>query len=199
MDYRKIFNTVRFRKKRYDAICELLEIKNSDTILDIGCGHGISFEIFNRTNQIIGMDLYDSYHASNYSYVKGDAENLPFEDKEFDVAVSIGCFEHIWPMEKLGKCIMEIDRVAKRGCALVPSISSLLEPHFQKFFWQLRPFEKRIKLSDKTLGVEKAGAHEKLNYLSDDAWLNFTGFENWSTKSYWHIFPLLKNLLIYKC
>lgn len=198
MNYKKIFDPVRYRKKRYDAICELLKIKDSDTILDIGCGHGISFEVFNRTNQIVGIDLYDSYHAPNYTFVKGDAENLPFDDKEFDVAVSIGCFEHIRPMKKLDKCVVEIDRVSKRGLVVVPSISTLLEPHFHKFFWHLRAFEKRKKLFDKTFGFEQAGSHERLNYLSDDAWLNFTGFQDWNIKNYWHIFPLIKNLFIYK-
>lgn len=199
MNYRKVFDPVRHRRRRYDAICKLLKIKDSDKILDIGCGHGISLEVFNRTNQIVGVDFYDGYHAPNFTFVKGDAENLPFDNKEFDVAISIGCFEHIRPMKKLDKCAAEIDRVSKRGLVMVPSISTLLDPHFQKFFWQLRPFEKRKKLIDKTFGFEQAGIHERLNYLSDDTWLNFTGFQDWNIKNYWHIFPLIKNLFIYKC
>ena len=70
MNYRQLFDPVRRRKERYNAICSLLKIKDSDTILDIGYGHGLSFEVFNRTNQIVGLDLYDKHHAPKYSFAK---------------------------------------------------------------------------------------------------------------------------------
>ncbi len=49
----------------------------------------------------------------------------PFRDNEFDVAVSIGVFEHIRPMSKLVKASMEIARVSRRFLVVVPSIATL--------------------------------------------------------------------------
>lgn len=199
MNYRKLVDPVRNRRRRYEAIGSLLRIGERDHILDVGCGHGISFEVFNTTNRIVGVDLNPSdYAAANFVFCCADGAALPFVDDAFDVAVSIGCFEHITPMEKLDICIKEINRVARRGLVVVPCVTTLLEPHFHSFLWQLRSYERRLRLSHASLGFERPGRHERINYLSDDAWLNFTGFSTWKTKRYWHIFPVVRNLFIYK-
>jgi SAM-dependent methyltransferase len=199
MNYREWFNPVRNRRRRYDAIVRLLRIKESDSILDVGCGHGLSLEAFNTTNRIVGIDLNPTHHsAPNFTFCHADAAELPFADGAFDVAVSISCFEHIVPMAKLDACIREIDRVASRALVAVPCVTTLLEPHFQTFLWQLRPYEHRRRHGNRQLGFEPAGQHERINYLTDDAWLNFHGFRTWRSRRYWHIFPVVRNLFLYK-
>lgn len=199
MNYRRVFDPVQRRRRRYNAIVEALGITAQDTILDVGCGQGISFEVFNATNPIVGVDLGPTQHmASNFRHYQGDAGHLPFANGEFDVAVSIGCFEHIRPMAHLDDCIREIDRVAHKGLVVVPCITTPLEPHFHSFFWQLRSYNRRILLGNRNLGFEPAGEHERITYLSDDAWLNFDGFSKWRTMRYWHIPPVVENLFILK-
>lgn len=199
MNYRRLFNPARNRRRRYEAIIGLLGITAGDSILDVGCGHGLSFEAFNTTNRIVGIDLnLPHYGAPNFTFRRADGVDLPFADGEFDVAVSIGCFEHITPMAKLDACVTEINRVAKRAIVVVPCVTTLLEPHFHAFLWQLYSYEHRTRRGDMNLGFELAGRHERINYLTDDAWLNFTGFSTWKTRRYWHIFPVVRNLFIYK-
>ena len=199
MNYRRLINPVRNRRRRYDAIVSLLGIEDCDSVLDVGCGHGLSFETFNTTNRIVGVDLNLSHHdAPNFTFRRADGAELPFADGEFDVAVSIGCFEHITPMTKLDACVLEINRVAKRALVVVPCITTVLEPHFHSFLWQLRSYEHRNRRGNMSLGFEPVGRHERINYLSDDAWLNFKGFSTWKTRRYWHIFPIVRNLFVYK-
>ena len=175
-----------------------INLEPGDNILDVGCGHGISFEVFNATNKIVGLDFYEAYTASNFTFVKGDAADIPFADNHFDVAVSIGVFEHINPMSRLDKCIKEINRVACKAIVVVPSIGTIIEPHFHKMLWHLRSYKARQSLSHQHLGFEEPNNHEKLNYLADDTWLNFEGFLGWKVKNHWHIPPLIKNIFIYK-
>jgi cyclopropane fatty-acyl-phospholipid synthase-like methyltransferase len=200
MNYRRLFNLESNRQKRYEVIVSLLRIEDSDSVLDIGCGHGLSFEAFDTTNRIVGVDLNPSdYRAADFTFRLANGSELPFADSEFDVAVSIGCFEYITPMTELDACISEINRVAKRALVVVPSITILLESHFHSFLWQLRSYERRRKLSHSSLGFELPGRHEEINYFSDNAWLNFIGFSTWKTKRHWHMFPIVRNLFIYKC
>src|SRR5687768_5547212 len=100
MDLRRLVHTAGLRRARYDRIAETLGIRPSDRILDIGCGKGGgSVASYNRTNEIVGVDLFDpgefGLRQDNVSYVQGDACDLrSLPDKSFDVAISIGMLEH---------------------------------------------------------------------------------------------------------
>jgi len=198
VNLRNIYNGAAFRRRRYECICELLQISPADRVLDVGCGCGLSFEAFNDGNKIVGVDFRRGYSAKNFSFVAADAERLPFLTRSFDVVVSIGCLEHISPIGKLDTCIAEIDRVGRQGAVVVPCITTPLEPHFSQPFWQLRGYANRLRRAGDTLGFEVGGSHERLNYMADDSWLNFGGFRVWKTKRYWHIPGLISNLVIYK-
>jgi ubiquinone/menaquinone biosynthesis C-methylase UbiE len=157
-------------------------------VLEIGCAHGKDFIQFINYPcvQITGIDIKDQdIEQDNVTFLKMDAQELPFEDKYFDLCVSFGVLEHIQPIEKLSRVIRQIDRVSKSYAIIVPSISTILEPHTASFLWQLKSSEKKLK-------------YTCLNYYSDEAWLQFQGFNNAHTKRYSYIPFFLKNTLIYK-
>lgn len=157
-------------------------------LLEVGCGNGqdLVSHLTGRNVSVYGMDIDDYGIAqSNFTFVKGDAARMPFLDKHFDAVVSIGVLEHIEPMSKLLAMIGEIDRVSKSYAIVVPSVSTLLEPHTMIPLWQLR-----------ALGHKRAVP--ALNFFSDEAWLQFDGFLGASIKRFFHIPPIIANLLIYK-
>lgn len=162
---------------------------NGKRFLDIGCANGKDFiQFFSgyRGVEITGIDIVDrEIKQDNCSFLKIDAENLPFEEKYFDLCFSIGVFEHIEPVEKLCKVISELDRVAKSYVVVVPSISTIMEPHTTELFWQIRDSTKKRK-------------HSYLNYFSDEAWLQFSGFRDAKIKRYTYMPFLIKNTIIYK-
>lgn len=161
---------------------------NGKRVLEVGCGEGKDFIQFfdDSMVQITAIDIKDQIlEQSNVTFMKIDAQELPFEDKQFDLTVSFGVLEHIQPIEKLCKVISEIDRVSKSYAIIVPNISTLIEPHAVDLFWQLRSPERKCRYS-------------QLNYYSDEAWLQFKGFSKARIKRYSYIPFLIKNTLIYK-
>jgi len=92
----------------------------SKKVLEIGCGDGAMLKHIASTfipERIIGIDNgLESWHGigessgGNWEICDGDAENLSFEDKSFDVACSLGTFEHI---NDVSKALAEIKRVLK--------------------------------------------------------------------------------------
>ena len=180
-----------------------MDIKPHESILDVGCGDGYSFEVFNKQNPIVGVDIRPTkYSAPNFRFILADAADLPFDDKEFDVAISIGVFEHIRPFSKLIKASLEIRRVAKRFLVVVPAISTLIEPHYQRPFWHLRDHNKKMKIiRSKDISWYKrnaSGKYEHIIYMSDESWLELDGFRDANTYRYNYIPLLVQNLFIYK-
>jgi 2-polyprenyl-3-methyl-5-hydroxy-6-metoxy-1,4-benzoquinol methylase len=95
------------------------------TLLDVGCGEGVlTHEWAKRVDgQVVGIDLDDPHlhaewekrQAPNLEYRVLKAENMPFEDKSFDVASAIEVLEHVPDPEHT---VAEMARVA-RGHLLV--------------------------------------------------------------------------------
>jgi ubiquinone/menaquinone biosynthesis C-methylase UbiE len=181
----------KIKRRRYERVMSLLlaegDARRGLTALDVGCAHGSDFIQFALSDgvEVVGVDHDDQYAASGFELVRGDATQLPFRDGCFDLAVSMGVFEHIAPMDKLIQAAAEISRVARRFCVVVPSTGTLIEPHTMSPLWQMRaPGRKRVLPS------------YPVNYLSDEAWLQLPAFRGAKTARMWYL-PGLNNLLIY--
>jgi len=176
-------------KKINELYSERLTTGKRLRILEVGCHNGrdfVSFLELERALEIKGIDLVDhGIQQENFEYCRADAENIPFDDDYFDLVVSIGVLEHISPIEKLCSMISEIERVGKSHIIVVPSISTLVEPHTAKLVWQWRQANSKPSYSD------------NLNFFSDEAWLSFKGFETSKIKRSWFIPLLISNTYIY--
>jgi ubiquinone/menaquinone biosynthesis C-methylase UbiE len=181
-----------FKKRRIKYISNILGgIDNKDlNILDVGCGNGRDFITYFKDRDDIsftGIDLKDrGIRQENFTFVKGDAEKLPFSDNSFDIVISIGVLEHIVPIEKLCRVISEIDRVGKRYVVVVPCISTPYEPHVEAFRWQLRG-----------IGKKKRYNTQPLIYMSDEGWLSFKGFRNAKVDRFWYIPGVKREAIVY--
>jgi SAM-dependent methyltransferase len=77
--------------------------------VDIGCGFGTNRPIVEAVGgEWVGVEPFEGGAHT----VVGDAEDLPFEDNEFDVAVMDAVLEHI---PDVGKAFTEVSRVLKPG------------------------------------------------------------------------------------
>jgi demethylmenaquinone methyltransferase/2-methoxy-6-polyprenyl-1,4-benzoquinol methylase len=119
---------VSWRKK----VVKFVKEKNPKSILDIATGTGdlaLQFAAQTKAEKIVGLDLSEGMLSiakkkalkkdsnSKVEFIKGDSENLPFEDGSFDaITVSFG----IRNFENLEKGLSEIHRVlAPKGIFVI--------------------------------------------------------------------------------
>lgn len=177
------------RMNRLDRLVDGGLTMPGSRVVEVGCSSGEDYIRFASSKgvHVTGVDVRDvvlSY--PNVEFVKADASDLPFSDKEFDIAVSIGVFEHIQPIETLAAAVREISRVARSYVVVVPSISTRLEPHVGQFYYPIRANGKKK--------VPWWG----LNYFSDEAWLQFSGFAGAQIDRFDYIPGLVTNTVIWK-
>jgi arsenite methyltransferase len=106
---------------------EFANIKEGDTVLDLGSGAGndcfVARSIVGESGKIIGLDFADNMLAkarenarklnySNISFIKGDIENIPLDENLIDVVIS-NCVLNLVPDKK--KAFNEIYKVLKPG------------------------------------------------------------------------------------
>jgi SAM-dependent methyltransferase len=108
----------------YDETASLLSLKDSENVLDIGCGNGFVLELLAKTHrcQFDGIDVAkDAVQAASRrcrSYIKDnrmritiqDGAAMSFDDGSFDKAYSINV-AYFWP--DLIVQMMEIHRVLR--------------------------------------------------------------------------------------
>lgn len=112
----------------------IMSRKPKGKVVDIGCAFGyIVKRLRDKSIDAWGVDVsqYALSKAPDEAkpYLKqASADNLPFGDKEFDIAFSASTFEHL-PPEIVPKAIAEAVRVAKRGIIAVTPGDA---PHFDE-------------------------------------------------------------------
>jgi 2-polyprenyl-3-methyl-5-hydroxy-6-metoxy-1,4-benzoquinol methylase len=100
---------------------ELFAIAAPGSVLDIGCGEGILTARWAARlpdRRVVGFDLDDpelaahwaSYRYPNLAFDTGDARQLPYAEKEFDLVAAIEALEHIPGPERV---VAEMARVAR--------------------------------------------------------------------------------------
>lgn len=132
---------------RWKSVAEKIaahyQLKKGDKILDIGCGKG--FLLYELTQVvpgilICGIDISE-YGINNSKvevqpYLKlANATNLPFSDKEFDLAISLNTFHNLYNYD-LSKALTEMERVAKNKYLVVESYRNE-EEKVNLLYWQL--------------------------------------------------------------
>ena len=187
-----------FKRRRFQRIMELVPVDTSKPvrILEVGCSGSKDFVQFldGTAAEVWGVDLDDTSAKNitqeNFHFLAADGEHLPFEDKSFDLVVSVGLLEHIEPMEKLCRMIAEFDRVGVHQLTVIPSASTLLEPHCGRLRFPLR--------LEKSMLGNQPGQPLHLNFFSDHTWTKFQGFRDCQVKKIYYLAPLIRNTVIYR-
>jgi SAM-dependent methyltransferase len=132
----------RWRENRYRRFVELCRLSPGERILDVGAGAGGALERFNRTNEIVAVDLTPGesewLDQENVTVQVADGTKLPFGDREFPVVFSNSVIEHV-PEELQAAFAQEIRRVGERYYVQTPNRWFPIEPHYQFPLFQFLP------------------------------------------------------------
>jgi SAM-dependent methyltransferase len=106
------------------------ELGEGDSVLDVGCAKGFMLHEFRNLGlNVSGLDISE-YAVSNampgIDPYLGDARDLPFPDKSFDLVVSLGTIHNL---DRPGviKALGEIERVGKNAFVTVDSFRNAEE------------------------------------------------------------------------
>jgi ubiquinone/menaquinone biosynthesis C-methylase UbiE len=119
-------------RRRCETVIEYLDAGPDDTILDCGCGYGFYLRLLDDLTgaTIVGLDPDQDRldqcrqqlgDRSRVSYVRGDAQALPFPAESFSYAVCSEVLEHL---DDDRAAMAELFRVLRPGGALALTVPS---------------------------------------------------------------------------
>jgi len=111
------------QERKLELARSLLDPQSTDTILDVGCGTGLSSKL---PGKITGIDPSEEMLDKNpiKNKVLGKAENLPFLDNSFDKLICLSVLQNV---DNLEQALKEMARVTKnRAVISVPKRSNVL-------------------------------------------------------------------------
>ncbi len=97
-------------------------LKAGDSLLDVGCAKGFMLHDMAELIpglKVTGVDVSEYAIANAMPDMKphvrvADARRLPYDDKSFDVVISVNTVHNL-EREECGQALREIERVARRG------------------------------------------------------------------------------------
>ena len=121
-------------------------------LLDIGCGDGLLYENLmakQGKRRCIGIDTecemlrvaqnsFEKKKENRFSFLKADAQNLPFLDKTVDIAICINTFYNFHAKDDVVDALEEMERVCKRDGFIIFDIRNKRNPFVYlrfKFVW----------------------------------------------------------------
>lgn len=105
-------------QKSIDFIFDNLKDDKEKKILDIGCGNGYILAKLKALGyaNLTGCDIVNEMADTTIPFVKGNIENLPFKNEEFDIVLCNHTIEHIINSYK---AVEELKRICKDKLILV--------------------------------------------------------------------------------
>ena len=142
-----------------DSLAGRKNCQKNCSVLDVGCGKGLFFEILRRgwgdvasDHHLIGIDFssemirYAKENQTNESLVKGDHTLLPFKSSGFNEVYSINSFL-VPERESRLKCFAESFRVLKPG-GIFTGLFPSNENHLEQSYALKEGFLKKQKYTD---------------------------------------------------
>ena len=133
---------------RWKPVAELLiqnyKLTNDSSVLDVGCGKAFllyEMKLILPGLKVIGFDLSNHGLENAHKDIKDSLfihraqDPFPFNDNEFDLVISLGCFHNLRVFE-LEQALAETERVGRQWYVMLESYRNELE-QFNLQCWAL--------------------------------------------------------------
>jgi ubiquinone/menaquinone biosynthesis C-methylase UbiE len=184
--YNKFNRDYSKNRDTYDYICDqdFYEMVNFETkgknLLDIGCGNGDDLLQFKKLGaQVFGLEpskeFIEEIKLKNLNVKNGVGENLPFEDKTFDIVISKYAIQ---TSTQAKECLLEAARVLKKDGILHILVKHPIRQFLEKRKFQNKPvnyFKQEITESiiyNGKITLEEP-SHSMEDYFNRDFFSNF--------------------------
>jgi hypothetical protein len=136
----------RSRRRRHELFVRAMGLQGDEHILDVGCGSS-GLRALDERLDITGLDRLPQpgYAGGPERFVQGDALEMPFPGKAFDVAYCNSLIEHVEPGRR-EQLASELRRVAGRYFVQTPNRWFPIEPHVLLPLFQFLPRGLRRRL-----------------------------------------------------
>lgn len=161
-----------------------LNLRNSDKILDVGCGQGVFLARMAKTYKTSGVGIDVSSESIKFAqtnfkdkklkYLVADALKIPFGKNYFDAVFSFDTLEHI---EQQKKAVGEMARVLKPGGLLFIYTLNSNDSYTLNWLWEKLGFDTYARAAHKRElfvdpdwlkeGIESEGLKVQAFYLFD--------------------------------
>jgi len=168
---------------------KLFSITQETRILDIG-GTVDIWSFVTTKLQITILNLYPPVYPvkeENVNWVIGDARDLPFKDKEFDIAFSNSVVEHVGDISSQKDFAKEISRVGRHYYVQTPNKWFPVEPRFMAPFIHFLPkrLQKKIVKNFTIWGITCKPSKENCsNFVDEIQLLSYKNMEHLFTDSH---------------
>lgn len=176
---------IRFRQRRMKRFYDMLGPFSEVCLLNIGGmlstwnEESPRKEIFPVT--IINLRKLPQPDDKRFTIMEGDATNLPFADKSFDIAFSNSVVEHLGTWESQVRFAKEARRIADRLWIQTPARSFLIEPHYLAPFihWLPRDLQRGLIRNFTTWGWTVRPTRDQVEQILDEIrLLSFQEFQD---------------------
>jgi len=139
----KVYDQVREEEiEELHSLLHGIEISESTTMLNIGCGTGNYTNLMERITgaKVYGLDASEGMLSkakeknSNITFVLGDACNLPFEDNYFSFIYMTDVIHHIQDINKMFYEIFRVLQTGGRVCIVTQSHKQIDLRYTSEFF-----------------------------------------------------------------
>jgi SAM-dependent methyltransferase len=141
----------RMRQARLKLLWDLVrDVKGPVRLLDVGGLHHFWLAMDRSQFPDLHITFVNMWEYKpdlpNAVAIIGDARDLPFADREFDVVFSNSVIEHVGGLREQVRMAKECVRVGKRYYVQTPNWAFPIEPHFLFPGWQYLPLPVRARL-----------------------------------------------------
>ena len=194
------------RKTMFESFISLAQPESQHSVLDVGVtsnrrADSNIFEKFYPDPQMItalGIDdaSFLEEEFPGLTFVKGDALDMPFEDKQFDIATSWATIEHVGSRDNQKRFIEEMVRVSKACLITTPNRWYPLEFHTVMPFIHWLPPEQFRKIL-RILKIEFFSEEKNLNLLSEKDFLSLVPDGIQVKSKHYRLLGPVSNLVFY--